>query len=50
MLVYLSTKDLNLPKGRAKKLYPKFVGPWKVIEAWPETSAYGLELPAVLQK
>ena len=27
MLVYLSTKNLNLPKGRAKKLCPKFVGP-----------------------
>ena len=47
-LVYLSTKNLNLPKGRAKKLCPKFVGPWKVIKAWPETLTYELELPTVL--
>ena len=32
-LVYLSTKNLNLPKGRARKLCPKFVGPWKVVKA-----------------
>ena len=42
-LVYLSTKNLNLPKGRARKLCPKFVGPWKVLKAWPETSMYELE-------
>ena len=33
MLMYLSTKNLNLPKGRARKLCPKFVGPWKVVNA-----------------
>ncbi|KNZ72260.1 hypothetical protein J132_04053 [Termitomyces sp. J132] len=27
VLVYLSTKNLNLPKGRARKLCPKWVGP-----------------------
>ena len=47
-LVYLSTKNLNLPKGRARKLCPKFVRPWKVIRAWPETSTYELELPTAL--
>ncbi|PVF91625.1 hypothetical protein CPB86DRAFT_672828, partial [Serendipita vermifera] len=30
-LVYLSTKDLNLPKGRARKLAPKYIGPFKII-------------------
>ncbi|KAI0054776.1 hypothetical protein BV25DRAFT_1761986, partial [Artomyces pyxidatus] len=35
-LVYLSTKTLNLPKGQAKKLVPKFVGPFKIIKAAPE--------------
>jgi hypothetical protein len=49
-LVYLSTKNLNLPKGRARKLCPKFVGPWKVIRAWPETSTYELELPTALRQ
>ena len=50
ILVYLSTKNLNLPKGRARKLCPKFVGPWKVTKAWPETSTYELELPTALQE
>jgi hypothetical protein len=48
-LVFLSTKNLNLPKGRAKKLCPKFVGPYRVLTANPKTSNYTLELPAALQ-
>ena len=31
--VYLSTKNLDLPKGRARKLVPKFIGPYKILEA-----------------
>jgi hypothetical protein len=49
-LVFLSTKNLNLPKGRASKLCPKFVGPYKVLQAKPETSNYELELLTALQK
>jgi hypothetical protein len=49
-LVYLSTKNLNLPKGRARKLCPKFVGPYRILEAWPNTSTYKLELPSALQE
>jgi len=49
-LMYLSTKNLNLPKERARKLCPKFVGLWKVIKAWPETSMYELELPTALRE
>jgi len=49
-LVYLSTKNLNLPKGRARKLCPKFVGPWKVLRAWPDTSTYELDLPTALRE
>jgi len=49
-LVYLSTKNLNLPKGRARKLCPKFVGPWKVLRAWPDTSTYKLDLPTALRE
>ncbi|KIJ24275.1 hypothetical protein M422DRAFT_77384, partial [Sphaerobolus stellatus SS14] len=30
-LAYLSTKNLNLPKGWARKLLPKFIGPYKVL-------------------
>jgi hypothetical protein len=28
---YLSTENLNLPKARAQKLMPKYIGPYKVI-------------------
>lgn len=48
-LVYLSMKNLNLPKGRAHKLCPKFVGPYKVTEAFPESSNYVIKLPVALQ-
>jgi hypothetical protein len=35
-------------RGRSAKLYPRFLGPFKVIKARPETSNYKLELlPAV---
>jgi transposase InsO family protein len=44
-LVYLSTKNLALPKGRAKKLLPKFIGPYKVVEANMPASTATLELP-----
>jgi hypothetical protein len=33
-LVYLSTENLSLPKGRAKKLQPKYIGPYKVLESY----------------
>ncbi len=49
-LVYLSTKNLNMPKGRARKLCPKFVGPYRVSEAFPASSNYVLELPVALQQ
>ncbi len=47
-LVYLLTKNLNLPKGHARKLCLKYVGPYRVKEAHPESSNYVLELPAAL--
>jgi hypothetical protein len=49
-LVFLSTKNLNLPKGRAAELCPRFIGPYRVLRAKPETSNYELELPTALQK
>jgi hypothetical protein len=48
-LVYLSTDKLNLPKGRAHKLLPKFIGPYKIIQGHPEKSTYTLDLPKELQ-
>ena len=47
-LVYLSTADLNLPKGQAHKLLPKFIGLYPIITAQPEVSTYTLELPPEL--
>jgi hypothetical protein len=43
-LVYLSTANLNLPKRWARKLAPKYIGPFKVTKAFPDTSNYTLEL------
>jgi hypothetical protein len=48
--VYLSTKNLNLPKGRARKLCTKFIGPYKVLAANPEKSNYMLQPPIALQQ
>ena len=35
-LVYLSTKNLTLPKHRARKLMPKFIGPYKILKVMNE--------------
>jgi Chromo (CHRromatin Organisation MOdifier) domain len=48
-LVYLSTKNLNLPKNRARKLMPTYVGPYPIIRASPSTSNYTLKLPIELE-
>jgi len=39
-----------MPKGRASKLVPKYVGPYKIMKAIPLTSNYELELPIELIK
>lgn len=49
-LVYLSTANLNLPKGRARKLTPRFIGPYLVKRGDSRTSAYTLDLPEDLTK
>ncbi|GJE92037.1 polyprotein [Phanerochaete sordida] len=49
-LVYLSTENLALPKGRARKLAPRFIGPYPVVVAHPSTSTYTLELPPDLRR
>jgi hypothetical protein len=47
-MVYLSTKNISMPKGRASKLVLRYVGPYKVTKAIPSSSNYELELPAEL--
>ena len=46
--VYLSTQNLTLPKGRARKLVPKYIGPYKVVKAHKKASTVTLELPPAL--
>ena len=49
-LVYLSTKNISFPKGRVRKLLPRFIGPFKVIAAHNDSSNVTLELPEDLRK
>lgn len=44
-LVYLSTENLSLPKKRAQKLVPKFIGPYRILEEVSKGASYKLELP-----
>jgi len=43
--VWLSTEYLAMPKGRVRKLMPKFIGPFLVTKVDQATSNYQLELP-----
>ncbi|KAF8322940.1 uncharacterized protein EI90DRAFT_2936129 [Cantharellus anzutake] len=38
---YLSMDKLNLPKGRAGKLKPLYIGPYEILETFPETLLWG---------
>ena len=49
-MVYLSTKNLALPKGRVRKLMHRFIGPYKVLKAMNDTSNVMLELPPELKE
>ena len=46
--MYLLTQNLTLPKGRARKLVPKYIGPYKVVKDHNEASTVTLELPPAL--
>jgi hypothetical protein len=37
-LVYIATKNLSFPKGLARKLLPKFVGPYQILEDFRNNS------------
>jgi hypothetical protein len=47
---YLSTENLNLPKARARKLMPKYIGPYEILSCKREASHYTLALPDELLK
>jgi hypothetical protein len=46
--VYLSTQNLTLPKGRARKPVSRFIGPYQVTKAHNEASTVTIELPPEL--
>ncbi|KAJ3474471.1 hypothetical protein NLI96_g12441 [Meripilus lineatus] len=48
-LVYLSTKNLRPPKGRARKLIPKYLGPFRILKVIEPGATYKLELPKELK-
>ena len=48
--VYLSTQNLTLPRGRARKLVPRFIGPYTVKEVHNAASTVTLELPKELTR
>ena len=49
-LVYLSTKNISLPKGRACKLAPKYLGPFAIAKILKEGATYQLDLSDELIK
>jgi hypothetical protein len=48
-LVYVSTKNMTFPKGLARKLVPKFIGPYKILEDLKNQS-FVLDLPSYLKQ
>jgi hypothetical protein len=49
-LVYLSTKNISIPKGRARKLAPKYLGPFPVTKVIKEGATFQLGLSDELIK
>jgi len=47
--ILLSSKNINLRKGQSRKLFPKSLGPYKIVRAHLETSTYKIELPPDLK-
>jgi hypothetical protein len=48
-LVYLSTKNLKFEKGLARKLIPKYIGPYLIIRDYGNNS-FQIELPSNLRQ
>ena len=47
--VYVSTKNISLPRGLARKLIPKYIGPYKIVNDFGNNS-YKISLPADLRR
>jgi RNase H-like domain found in reverse transcriptase/Reverse transcriptase (RNA-dependent DNA polymerase)/Integrase zinc binding domain/Retroviral aspartyl protease/Zinc knuckle len=48
-LVYLSAKNISFPKGLARKLLPKFIGPYKIVRDFGNSS-FQLDLASHLKR
>ena len=48
-LVYISTKNISFPKGLARKLIPKYIGPYTVLQDFGNQS-FEIELPPHLKQ
>jgi hypothetical protein len=49
-LVYIHTKNFSIPTGKARKLCPKYVGPYKIELIVKEGATYKVELPPEMRK
>jgi hypothetical protein len=49
-LVYVSTKNISIPKQRARKLVPKYIGPYPITHVLEPGSSYKLDLPPELKQ
>jgi hypothetical protein len=47
--VYLSTKNLSLLKGRTRKLMPKFIGLYQILDDY-KNDTFKLDLPSKLKQ
>jgi len=48
-LVYLSTKNISFPKGLARKLIPKYIGPYRILKDF-QNQSFRIELPSYLKQ
>jgi len=48
-LVYVSTKNITFPKKLARKLIPKYIGPYKIVKDFGNYS-YRIDLPANMKQ
>ena len=48
-MVFLSMEKLSLQKGRARKLLPRYLGPYKMLAANHLSLTYKIELPPDLK-
>ena len=48
-LVYLSTENMSIKKGRARKLTPKYIGPYKILKD-NKSNSFMIDLPPELKR